>query len=101
MEAFQHPAPRRDTDAQVNMTQLRCAATTNEVAGTLRHREEAGVDNFSDFICTGCGEPIGQEPYCASFGRQGARAAPEPLWPESVFHRRCMADYFDANADRD
>lgn len=53
------------------------------------------MEDFSDYLCTACGEPIGHEPYCAAFSSRNTGIAPELLWPESVFHRRCMADDTD------
>jgi hypothetical protein len=53
------------------------------------------MDDFSDYLCTVCGEPIGREPYFAAFNGRKSRIDPEPLWPESVFHRRCMGTYLD------
>ena len=54
------------------------------------------MDDFSDFLCTVCGEPIGREPYFAAFVGNNARIDNEPLWPESVMHRRCVSDNVDA-----
>jgi hypothetical protein len=53
------------------------------------------MEDFSDFLCVVCGEAIGREPYFAAFGGRQKRMGPE-LWPEQVFHRRCMTAYIDA-----
>jgi hypothetical protein len=58
------------------------------------------MDDFSDYLCSVCGEPIGLEPYFAAFGHRSARPDPELLWPEAVFHDRCMTDYIAAKRRR-
>jgi hypothetical protein len=47
------------------------------------------MEEFSDYLCAVCGDPIGDESYFATFGRKPERLV-EELWPESVAHRRCM-----------
>jgi len=59
------------------------------------------MDDFSDYLCTVCGEAVGSEPYFASFRGRGRRTESEPIWPESVFHRRCMTDYVEAQRGHD
>ena len=58
------------------------------------------MEDFSDFICSVCGEPIGPEPYFASFAGR-VRVDPEPLWPESVYHHQCLSRYLDAKYSPD
>ena len=50
------------------------------------------MNEFSDYVCAVCGDPIGGESYFATFGRKPERLVDE-LWPESVVHRRCMTRY--------
>ena len=55
------------------------------------------MDDFSDYLCSVCNEPIGREPYFAAFGGRNKRIEPQPIWPESVFLRRCMSTYLEAS----
>ena len=57
--------------------------------GRRPDRKRGAMEEFSDYLCAVCGDPIGDESYFATFGRKPERLV-EELWPESVAHRRCM-----------
>ena len=85
-------------DEPVTKLPTRTARITHiRVAGRRGlYADLAHMDDFGEFLCTICGEPIGRESYFAAFGCENARMGSEPLWPESVVHRRCAIDYVSA-----